>query len=129
MTINKNVLGGFAALLALAAIFLLSQRPPSAAPSRPMVHVVPAPAPAVVKPPVKPTPKPETKAEPKPAPKAPESKTTYYRVEHDGKQGAAIECASVQPFANGKSPAELAVLAKQYGVTESDLKRYLVCTN
>ncbi len=123
---NKNVLGGIAAVSALGAILFLASRPDTAP--------VPAPAPVVskvepvaVKPAIKPISKPEPKIEPKPA--APAPKVTFYRVEQGGAQGAAVECSDVKPFADGKSPAELAILAKQYGVTESILKRYYVCTN
>ncbi len=119
---NKNVLGGIAALFALGAIFYFAQSQ-APAPAPVVVHS----APVAVKPPVKPIPKPEApKVEPK---KVPGPKVTYYRVEQDGKAGPAVECSSVHPFADGKSPAELATLAKQYGVTESDLKRYFICTN
>lgn len=125
---NKTVLGGLAAVLALAAIFYFNQ-PHDAPPV-----ITPAPAPVVtkadtvvIKPTVKPIPKPEIKIEPKPV--APAPKVTFYRVEQEGKQGPAVECSEVKPFADGKSPAELAILAKQYGVSESTLKRYYVCIN
>jgi outer membrane biosynthesis protein TonB len=125
---NKNVLGGLAAVIALGAIFYFSQPlTPTVTPAAPA-----RPAPVVVQPTVKPAPKPEVKVEPKPEakkPEAPKPKVTFYRVEHGGKAGPAVECADVKSFADGKSPAELAVLAKQYGVTESELKRYYVCTN
>lgn len=122
---NKNVLGGLAAILALAAIIYFNFLPSHVAP---VVH----PAPVAMKPVVKVEPKPAAKVEPKPEakkPEAPKPKVTFYRVEREGKAGPAIECTDAKPFADGKSPAELATLAKQYGVTESALKRYFVCIN
>lgn len=124
--LTKNVLGGLAAAFALVAIFIFSHHtptvtPPVAKPAPVAVHVAPK-----VEPPKVEQPKPAPKVEP---PKAPAPKVTFYRVEQGGKQGAAVECSSVKSFADGKSPAELAALAKQYGVSESDLKRYYVCNN
>lgn len=123
---NKNVLGGLAAIIALVAIFYFANYIVPTPP--PVVHPAPVAVKPVVPVPVKPTAKVEPKPEAK-KPEAPKPKTTFYRVEQGGKAGPAVECVDVKPFADGKSPAELATLAKQYGVTESDLKRYYVCTN
>lgn len=132
LAMNKNVLGGTAALLALGAIIYFASQPAHVAP--PVVNPAPVAVKPVVAPPLKPVvapaPKPEIKIEPKAKPVAVEPHFKFYRVEQGGKQGAAVECRDVKPLTDdGKSPAELATLAKQYGVTESDLKRYFICTN
>lgn len=122
---NQNVLGGTAALIALGAIFYIASKP-----AAPVAPPVVNPAPVATKPVAVPAPKPEIKIEPKAETKPVVAlKIKFYRVEQGGKQGPLVECRDVKAFADGKSPAELATLAKQYGVTESDLKRYFICTN
>lgn len=121
---NQNVLGGTAALIALGAIFYIASKP-----AAPVAPPVVNPAPVATKPVAVPAPKPEIKIEPKAKPVAIEPHIKFYRVEQGGKQGPVVACRDIKPFADGKSPAELATLAKQYGVTESDLKRYFICTN
>lgn len=51
----------------------------------------------------------------------------FHRVEQGGGQGPEQTCSAVKPFAEGKSPAELQALAKQYGVTVAELSKFLVC--
>lgn len=104
---------GVVAVAALVAIFYFGS---GKKPQQPAPEPKPAPT-EVVKPPVK-TPG-------KPVPKDP--KATYHRVEQGGKQGPAVECSSVTPFAEGKSPAELAAIAKQKGVSVDEVKRWFVC--
>ena len=116
---NTNVLGGVAAFVGLAAILYFGHTIRTdinaARPQAPIAAPKAAPAP---------------KTEPKKAVKA-ESKSImiYHRVERGGAQGPEVACTSVTPFAEGKSPAELAALAKQYEVPVSKLKGYFVCTN
>lgn len=112
MTVNRNVIAGIAAVAALAAIFWYGGHKPKQA-------VIEKPAPTVVTPPVTkpPVAKPGTKPNP----------PTYHRVVPGGGKGDAIACKSVVPYAQGKTPQELAVAAKQLGVTQAELARYFVC--
>ncbi len=146
---NFNVLGGTLGVAALVAIFaygsheapVVKQSPapvveqvpipvpkPVVAPAIvpavvPVVPVVPAP---VVKAPT-PAPAPTPPAKPAPAPVS--ISTVFHRVEQGGAQGPEIACASIKQFAEGKSTAELAAIAKQYGVSVADVQRYFVCIN
>lgn len=97
-----------AAVAALAAIFYYGHK------SAPVEK--PAPTPVITKP-----------APQKPAPKPGTPKVIYHRVEQGGKQGPEVACTDVKSFAEGKSPAELAALAKQYGVSVDEVKRWYVC--
>lgn len=99
-----------AAVAALAAIFYFGHKSPAPAPK-------PAPAPTII---TKPVPQ-------KPAPKPGAPKVVYHRVEQGGKQGPEQACTDVKRFAEGKSPAELAALAKQYGVSVAEVQRWYVC--
>lgn len=115
---NRNVLGGTLSVAALAAIFTYGQTPTQAP--------VPVPAPQAQVPVAPPAPP----APPAPAPvvKPVQSTTTvYHRVEQGGAQGPVVSCVTVKPFADGKSPADIAAAAKQYGVTPDDVRRYYVC--
>lgn len=134
---NKNLVGGIAAVVALAAMFTLSnchRESPAPEPETPAptVQTPDTPVPTPVTPPTK---KPDTSkpVKPAPTPRKPLAKpnpngTIYNRVEQGGKRGPAVGCTSVKPFAEGKSQAELAALAKQYKVTVENLNRYFVCT-
>lgn len=123
---NTNVLGGVAAVVALGAILYFGHtiRRDVTAVARPQATVIaPAPkAPAVLAPKVEP--KPEKKPDAVPATVG----FVFHRVERGGHKGPQVECTSVKPFAEGKSPAELANLAKQYEVPIDTLKGYFVCT-
>lgn len=131
---NSNVLGGTLGVAALAAIFAYGshEAPVIEQPPAPVL-VKQAPAPLPVPKPVQP-PAPAAKAvpapakQPAPAPATPTKAVIYHRVEQDGSQGPVIACASVKQFAEGKSPADLAALAKQYGVSVADVQRYYICT-
>lgn len=125
---NLNVIGGALGMAALAAIFVYGRHEPVKT-ETPAVVIKPAPAPAPVTkapaPVVKQAP-PSKVPLPTPAP-APDKNVIYHRVEHGGAQGAEVPCKAVKLFAEGKSPAELAAFAKQYGVTVESLARYYVC--
>lgn len=113
---TKNAAIGFAAAAALAAILFFGH----VRKDEPTPVPVPPPAPTVVKPPIK---APVTKPVPKPGAKP----VVYHRVEQGGKQGPEQACTSVKPFAEGKSPADIAALAKQYGVSVAEVQRWFVC--
>lgn len=126
---NLNVIGGALGIAVLAAIFVYGQHEPAKTEPVPAVVIKPAPAPAPA--PVTKAPAPVVKQTlpskaPLPAP-APDKNVIYHRVEHGGAQGAEVPCKAVKLFAEGKSPAELAAFAKQYGVTVESLARYYVC--
>ncbi len=114
---NLNVIGGALGMAALVALLLHGRHatPTSPAP----VPVVTAPA-LVPAPPVKYLPAPVPVVESIP-------NVLYHRVEQGGAQGPEVACTSIKLFATGKSPAELAATAKQYGVSVETLKRYYVC--
>ena|ERR1019366_395619 len=121
---NLNVIGGALGMAALVALLLHGRHATPVLPAPASVVTAPAPiAPLPIQPPapaVKPTP-----AATKPA----IPNVIYHRVEQGGAQGPEIACnTSVKLFADGKSPAELAATAKQYGVSVDILKRYYVCT-
>lgn len=120
---NPNIAGGIAAAAALGVIFYFGAQ------SAPTPVAPPAPPPAVEKPVVKPAEpvKPVKPASAKPA--KPDAAVVYHRVDQGGKRGPETACTSVKPFAEGKSPAEQAVLAKQYGVTVAELQKYHICIN
>lgn len=123
---NLNVIGGALGLAALAAIFVYGRHEPVKTQPVPAVVVIkPAPAPAPVTAPVVKQTLPSKVPLPTPAPSR--DVIVYHRVEHGGAQGAVVPCKSVKLFAEGKSPAELAAFAKQYGVTVESLARYYVC--
>ena len=102
---SKVVLGGLG-VAALIAILYFGHSDRHAAVSQPPAKT--APAPANPKEPVKP-------------------KVVYHRVNPDGSQGEAIECTSIKSFAEGKSPSELAAIARQYGVSVETVKTWFVC--
>lgn len=128
---NMNLVGGAAAVVALLAVFSLSNCGGNDSAPAPIPEVEapaePAPAPPDVQKP-KPKPAPTTKTPVKKPAKPNPNSTIYHRVEQGGKRGDAVGCSSVKPFAEGKSQAELAALAKQYKVTVENLNRYFVCT-
>lgn len=122
---TKNFVAGIAAVAGLGAIFYFGHPSPKvAAPPTPapVSAPVPAPTPTVVKQPITPA-KPGKPTKPNPNP------VVYHRVEQNGKQGPEVACASVKVFAEGKTPAELAVLAKQYEVSVAEVQRWHVCVN
>lgn len=116
---TKNSVGVAVAVVALGAIFFFGHPAQKSAPPSPP----PAPeksVPAIVKPPItKPVPAKPGKPNPNPV--------IYHRVGQDGKQGPEVACTSVTSFAEGKSEAELAVLAKQYGVTVAEVRKWFIC--
>lgn len=120
---NMNTVGGIAAVAALAAIFYFgtqhvpTSETPKPAPTSDATHHAPAsetpkPAPTVVK-----------------SPNPKDRNVVYHRVEQGGSKGPKTACASVKPFADGKSQAELQALAKQYGVKVAVVKTWYICTN
>lgn len=144
MTMNTNFLGGVAALAALGAILYFGNDIGRSLAPAPQTHVVtpakevvPGANTGIVPPNFKPLPPAESKMPepPKPEPKKPEPPKAvtgpamiYNRVERDGAKGSEVKCSTVTPFADGKSPAELAAIAKQYEVSVEKLKGYFVCT-
>lgn len=97
-----------AAVAALAAIFYFGHKPVPA-PEKPSPPVVTKPVPQ------------------KPKPKPGEKPVVYHRVGQDGKQGSEVDCTDVKNFAEGKTPAEVAAIAKQYGVSVDQVKRWYIC--
>lgn len=112
---NLNVIGGAIAVAALAGIFWYGHSIVKAPPA------VEPPAPVAVHPPVTP---PVITA---PAPSKPNPGVVYHRVQQGGGKGDPVECKSVTPYSDGKTPQELAEIAKQLGVTHADLAKYYVC--
>lgn len=116
---NLNVIGGALGVAALIAIFAYGQREPDSVPA----PIVQAPDPVIVKA----LPAVPVKVPPIPRPAPIKNAIVYHRVEQGGAQGAEVSCASVKLFVEGKSPAEVATIAKQYEVTVDQVKRYYVC--
>jgi hypothetical protein len=98
-----------AAVAALAAIFYFGHKPVPAPEKSAPTTVITKPAPQ------------------KPKPKPGEKPVVYHRVEQDGTQGPETACVDVKNFAEGKSQAELAAIAKQYGVSVDEVKRWYIC--
>lgn len=65
------------------------------------------------------------KPAPKGAPHVPG--VVFYRVTPGGGRGPAQECSSTKPYTEGKTPDELAAIAKRLGVTQAELATYFVC--
>lgn len=127
MTVNR-VLGAVAVTALAATIWYGAthkRKPTVETPAAPIT--VPAPAPI----PPKPTAHewgpsgapPVTK--PTPVKKTPGA--VYHRVTQGGNRGDSVQCNSVVPYTDGKTPAELKATAKQLGVTQADLAKYFVC--
>ena len=136
---NKNVLGGAAAVLALTAILYLGthRKPAVVTPAAPITTPAPLP-PGITPDSVKPAPtKPTKKTVPLPTPRpvakppalpSPLPTSDFFRVGHGGVPGEKVQCSKVTPFAEGKTEAELAATAKQYGITVAQLKQNFICT-
>lgn len=119
---NANVIFGGIAAVVLGGIVLHGcERKEAPKPVPVVTKVAPIPVPA---------PKPVSHVAKRPTPKAKPKATprmSYHRVLPGGKQGPEVSCGFVRSFVAGKTPAQLAELAKQYHVSESQLASYSAC--
>lgn len=133
---NMNVVGaiGAAVILAIVVLFHPTKKPtPASEPAPPAIEQVDSKQPDTKQPdakPIKQAPVPKTPKQPGKVPaKVDPSKTVYHRVTQGGKRGGEVACGSVKSFAEGKSSAEVAALAKQYNASVDEVKRWYVCIN